>query len=210
MDVTSTHPAPTEQHFRFPRDPGTHERPRRVTPAGTPPFDIVGSRALNISPVRRPNPVVRLWHWRWPVLLGSGLPAALVVFAGATHPAAALVLALSAVAGFVGWPAARRWVMRRFWAVVMPIRLRIAFTEAMLCDRAGRTPRILWSSASADVVRMWLWSPIGLGLDRIRGAHDSITTICWASGFHAEHGDRCRQLVVLVVARTRSDSWWDR
>ncbi|MDN5749151.1 MAG: hypothetical protein L0H64_11635 [Pseudonocardia sp.] len=154
--------------------------------------------------------MARLWHWRWPVLLVPAVPAALVVFAGATHPAAALVLVLSAVAGFVGWPMVRRWAMRRFWAIVMPIRLRIAFAEVMLCDRAGRTPRIFWSSATGDVVRIRLWCPLDLGLDRFRDARDTITTICWASGFHVEQGDQCRQHVVLVLARTRSDSWWDR
>ncbi len=209
MDVTSTHPTQTEQP-RFSGRPNARERHPRAALGSAPPFDVVGARALGISPVRRSHPVVRLWHWRWPVVVGAGVPAALVLFGGATHPAAALALVLAAVVGFVGWPRARRWAMRRFWAVVMPIRLRVAFAEAMLCGRAGRAPMILMSSATGDVVRMWLWCPIDVGLDRIRGEQDMITRICWASGLHVEQGDQCRQLVVLVLARTRSDSWWDR
>lgn len=185
-------------------------RRRCALPTSSTPFDLDAALARDVSPVRSPRLLARLWHWRSVLLLGAGTPAGLLALAESTHPAASVSLVLTAAVGLVGWPAARRWAMRRFWGVLIPHRLRTAFAEAWICNRRGRPPRILWTSSGEGCVMVWLWCPPGLGIDQLLTAHEILTTTCWASDVHVERHELCGQLVVLGVSRVRTDHWWDR
>lgn len=161
------------------------------------PEGLLGALQRAIDPVRRPNPFVLVWRWRYELgLLGAavalwfvGLPAAVWIAIG--------VLAVVALAV----PPVRRRAWLRLRAVVLQHRLRTAFVRARVHTNGGRIPAILWTSPRSHADRVLLFLPAGLTERFVASEADRIAVAC--DGTHAEvipFRDH-RVLVWLVIVR---------
>ncbi|MDL5157807.1 hypothetical protein [Actinomycetospora termitidis] len=127
------------------------------------PEDLLGAIDHAIRPVRRPNPLVLLWRWRYEVLLVAALIALAPWFAGLTPFVVVGLVALATLP--LGIPQVRHLVWLRVRAVVLQHRLRTAFRTARIHTNNGRIPVILWTSPRTLADRVHLFLPGGLTAD---------------------------------------------
>lgn len=165
--------------------------------------NVVGGLEQILVTVKRPNPLVLLWRWRYEVglLLGIGLPvAALVQNVGA----AATIALTSAVALTIGIgltlsPRARQLAVDRAWCVITPHRVRTACAQARIHSRNGRLPFVLLTSRAPHGERVLLWCRAGTSVEDFVAARPLIVAACWASEVRVKPSRRHAQLVILDV-----------
>lgn len=139
------------------------------------------------------------WRWRYELGLGVGSPLGLDALAEATHPIAAICVALTVVTGYVGWPAARHWLHARLWCVLVPHRLRVGMAEAGVTSWSGRLPTVLWTSARPRGVRVLLWCPAGVDVHAFQATRSELAAACWAVEVEVVRHPRFAHIVVLLV-----------
>ncbi len=163
------------------------------------PEDLLGALDRAIRPVRRPNPLVLAYRWRYEIALLVAVFFAVPWFAALSPPVAIGLAALVVLP--LGVPPARRFAWRRLRAIVLQHRLRTAFVRARVTSNAGRIPVILWTSPRSHADRALLFLPAGLTGRLLATEADRVAVAC--DGTHAEvvavrdH----RVLVWLVIVR---------
>ena len=164
------------------------------------PEDLLGALDRAIRPVRRPNPLVVVWRWRYELALLVAAYFAAPWLAGLSTPVAVGTTVLALLP--LGIPPVRRLVWRRLRGIVLQHRLRTAFVRARVHSNAGRIPALLWTSPRSHADRVLLFLPAGLTGRLLASEADRIAVAC--DGTHAEvlpfreHSE----LVWLVVVRT--------
>jgi hypothetical protein len=163
------------------------------------PENLLGALDRALHPVRRPNPLVILWRWRYELALLAALIAAAPWFAGLAIPVAISVVVFAAL--LLAVPPVRRVAWLRARAVVLQHRLRTAFVRARLHTNGGRIPGILWTSPREQADRVLLFLPAGLTERQLADEADRIAVAC--DGTHAEvlHVEGHRVVVWLVIVR---------
>lgn len=114
---------------------------------------------------------------------------------------AGLALGVPALA-LMAWPASRRYVVRRGWAVLTRHRLRAVFVERRIMNYSGNVPLLLWSRPSAIGDRVWMLLRAGIDVVDIEQNTTHIASTCWASDARVTpHRKYCALVVVDVVRR---------
>jgi hypothetical protein len=155
----------------------------------------------DLRPVRRPNVVVLLWRWRWELMLGFGLPAAVIasgIQLGWVWPLAVL--------GVLGGtltvsPAARQWLIAHARCIITAHRIRTGCAQAWIQTRYGKLPIILLTSPRLYGERIYIWCPAGISLEDFEDARDLLRSACWASDIKAMSSRRYSHIVILDVIR---------
>lgn len=93
---------------------------------------------------------------------------------------ATLTLALIGIA-LVAVPVSRRYVVRRFLAVLTRHRLRATLLSCGVVTFDGRLPRLLWSRPTPVGERVWLWLRPGLSIAHLERITDVIAAGCIGS-----------------------------
>jgi hypothetical protein len=145
--------------------------------------------------------VVLLWRWRWELMLGAGLPAAMAIIGiqlGWAWP-----LAVLGVAGgtFTTSPAARRWLAAHARCIITAHRIRTGCAQAWIQTRYGKLPIILLTTPQPDGERVYIWCPAGVSVEDFEGARDLLRSACWASDVNVMASNRYSHIVVLEVIR---------
>jgi hypothetical protein len=155
----------------------------------------------DLRPVRQPNPVVLFWRWRWELLLGVGLPAAVVIIG--TQFGWLWPLAVLGVAGgtFTSSPDARQWLVAHVRCIVTAHRIRTGCAQAWIQTRYGRLPIILLTIPKPYGERSYIWCPAGISLEDFEERRDLLRSACWASDIEVMSSSRYSHIVVLDVIR---------
>jgi hypothetical protein len=155
----------------------------------------------DLTPVRRPNPVVLLWRWRWELLLGVGLPAAVVIMG--TQLGWAWPLSVLGVVGgmFTSSPGARQWLIAHVRCIITAHRIRTGCVQAWIQTRYGRLPIILLTIPKPYGERSYIWCPAGISLEDFEEGRDLLRSACWASDIKVMSSSRYSHVVILDVIR---------
>lgn len=140
--------------------------------------------------VRRPNPVVVLWRWRYELAAAAGLVAAQRRF-GLVWT---VLIGLSMMATIAGTP------LRSYaWCVVTQHRVRTACKHLWLHSRTGRLPMVLWTRPVPGGTRCWLWVRPGVAAEDF--GTERFAAACWSREAEAEPDPRHPQIVRVTVWR---------
>lgn len=102
----------------------------------------------------------------------------------------------------LAWPASRRYVVRRCYAVMTRHRLRATFVERRVMNYTGNLPLLLWARPTPVGERVWVLLRAGIDAFDIERNLSHIASACW--GFDARvtpHRKVCALVVVDVVRR---------
>lgn len=147
---------------------------------------------LATVPVRRANPLVVLWRWRYEIMV-AGL---LGVDLWRVGPLWTVLGGLSGAAVVAATP------LRRFaWCVVVQHRVRTACTHLWLHSRTGRLPMLLWTRPVPGGVRCTLWCRPGVAADDIAAVAGQFAAACWSRSLEVEPDPRRTQIVHLLLGR---------
>lgn len=155
--------------------------------------------ARQLTHVKRPNPVLWLYHWRYEILAAALLPYALVhlfLWLGPLWSPVALVAAFNWV---FYWRAARRYLRGRLRAIVVQHRLRTGFAGARICTMDGRRPAILWTRLVGGDVVVSLFCPAGIGFEQIHARRDLLAAACFAAEIYVDRHPKYAALVTLTI-----------
>lgn len=114
--------------------------------------------------------------------------------------AAGLTVAVPALA-LTAWPASRRYVVHRCYAVMTRHRLRAACVERRIMNYSGNVPLQLWARPTAVGERVWLLLRVGIDVSDLERNLSHIATGCWAADARITAHRKVRALVVLDVIR---------
>lgn len=161
-----------------------------------PAFRIVEGRAAFVA---RPNPLVVAWRWRYEIILATGVPAGVFAVVAAGYAAWLVGTVALVVAVLTTWPGVRQAVRGRFWVVVTQHRIRRGCAEALIVNRRGRLPAVLWTRAVPYGERVWLWCRAGMTASDFEKAGPTLAVACWAAEVRVVRQERAR--VALDVIR---------
>jgi hypothetical protein len=142
--------------------------------------------------LRRPNPVVVLWRWRYEV----GVVAGLALDAWRVGLLWTVLGGLSAVA-IVGCTTLRRYA----WCVVVQHRVRTACKHLWLQSRTGRLPMVLWTRPVPGGVRCTVWCRPGLAAEDFAAVREQFAAACWSRDAEVEPDPRRTQIVHVFLER---------
>jgi hypothetical protein len=154
-----------------------------------------------LSSVKRPNPVVIAWRWRYELALVLGLAGSTFGILQAYGVIWLAAAPTAATAAFGLWPPGRRLLVTRAWCVITPHRLRTGCANAWINSRYGRLPIILLTTAQPFGERVLLWCVAGISAEDIVAAREALIAACWAAEIKVNRSDRHRQLVIVDVIR---------
>ena len=108
-----------------------------------------------LGTVAPPNPLVFCWRWRYELILGIGLPAALIVLDGVPVMLGALAaMEVLAVAALV-WAPTRHLIVRA-WRIITPHRVRVGCAQVWIHSRRDKIPAVLTTRQPfAERVQLW-------------------------------------------------------
>ena len=142
--------------------------------------------------VRRPNPLVVLWRWRYELGVVAGLALDLL----RVGPLWTVLGGLSAVAVVVATP------LRRYaWCVVVQHRIRTACKHLWLHSRTGRLPMLLWTRPVPGGVRCTLWCRPGVAAEDFAAVDERFAAACWSRAAEVEPDPRRTQIVHVFLER---------
>jgi hypothetical protein len=159
--------------------------------------------ARQLAPVKRPNPVLWLYHWRYEILAVTIVPYALVQLFLQLGPVWGVVALVAAFNWVFYWRAARRHVRGRLRAIVVQHRLRTAFTGARICTVDGRRPAILWTRPAGGDVVVSLFCPAGIGFEQLHAGRAALAAACFAAEVYVDRHPKYAALVRLTISTTR-------
>jgi len=174
---------------------------RRRTP------EQISELARELTQVKRPNPILTAYHWRYEIAAVVVIPYLLVQLISGAGLWWSLIILTGLTNMVFYWRAARRFVRGRLRTIVVQHRLRTAFARARVCTLDGRRPAILWTKPRGDDVRVLLFCPAGVGFERIYEQRDLLASACFAGEVFVERHPRFTHLITLDVctARLRRD-----
>lgn len=153
------------------------------------------------STVAPANPFVFAWRWRYELILGIALPAALIVLGGIPVMLGTLA-AMAALAGAaLLWPTARRYLLARLWCVITPHRVRVGCAQAWIHSRRGKIPIVLLTTRQPFGERVHLWCRAGTSAMDFTTALPLLIAACWARDIRVNANQRFAQLITLDVIR---------
>src|SRR5579859_4563237 len=148
-----------------------------------------------LGTVAPPNPLVLFWRWRYELVLGIGLPAALIVLGGLS----VALITLAALSVLVGaallWASARRYLLARAWCVITPHRVRTGCAQAWIHSRDGKLPIVLLTTRQPFGERVYLWCRAGTSAIDFTSASLLLMTACWARDIRVAASRRYPQLI---------------
>jgi hypothetical protein len=158
--------------------------------------------ARQLTHVKRPNPVLWLYHWRYELLAVTLLPYALVNLVLWLGPLWSLVAFAAAFNWVFYWRAARRHVRCRLRSIVVQHRLRTGFAGARICTMDGRRPAILWTRPVDGDVVVSLFCPAGIGFELIHERRHLLAAACFATEVYVDRHPKYAALITLTVCST--------
>lgn len=158
--------------------------------------------ARQLAPVKRPNPLLWLYHWRYEILAVTLLPYVLVTVVLALGLVWSLIALVVAFNWVFYWRAARRHVRGRLRAIVVQHRLRTAFASARICTVDGRRPAILWTRPIDGDIVVSLFCPAGIGFDQIHAGRATLAAACFATEVYVDRHPKYAALITLTVCTT--------
>jgi hypothetical protein len=152
-------------------------------------------------PARRPFPLLLAWYWRYEAILTvavGGIVWALSDLIGGLSTLFVLMVTTTLI-GLV--PSTRDIVVRIFWHIVTPHRVRRGLVEAGIYSRKGRVPEVLRvrSVPSGELVSLWCFA--GTSFAEISQGLGVIGTACYAREMQALADPQYLHLVSLLVVR---------
>jgi hypothetical protein len=142
------------------------------------------------------------WRWRSELLTLALITAALLrlrhVVGDWIRPAAltvAVVLVLALV------PAIRRFLVRRFWCVLVRHRIHRLCWEARLHTRTGRLPLVAWVRPTKVGERAWLICRAGICAEDFEDRVGELRAACYARDTRITRNTQWSQLVTIDVIR---------
>ena len=145
-----------------------------------------------LGTVAPPNPLVLCWRWRYELILGIGLPVALIVLGGIPVMLATLA-ALTVLAGAaLLWAPARRHLIARAWCIITPHRVRVGCAQAWIHSRCGKIPIVLLTTRQPFGERVHLWCRAGTSAIDFTSARLLLMTACWARDIRVTGNERFR------------------
>jgi hypothetical protein len=130
-----------------------------------------------LSTVASPNPLVLFWRWRYELILGIGLPVALIVLYGIPV------------------------MLGRAWCIITPHRVRVGCAQAWIHSRYGKIPIVLLTTRQPFGERVHLWCRAGTSAIDFTSAQLLLSTACWARDVRVNTNERYAQLITLDVIR---------
>jgi hypothetical protein len=162
-----------------------------------------------LGTVRRPNPIVLVWRWRYE----AGLAVAaggIAIITDVAHAAWIPVGLGALIVISLVWTGSRRRLIAWAWFVITPHRVRTACAQAWIHSRSGRIPAVLSTSRQPFGERVRLWCPAGVSLASLVAAREVLAAACWARDVHVTGSPRGAQVVTLdVIRRDPSEGWED-
>ncbi|WP_328646816.1 hypothetical protein OHS58_00825 [Amycolatopsis sp. NBC_00348] len=155
--------------------------------------------ARQLTPVKRPNPFLWAYHWRYEVAAVTLLPYSLVVLFQWLGPLWFAVALAGAFHWVFYWRAGRRYLRGRLRAIVVQHRLRATFARARVCTLDGRRPAILWTRERDGEILVTVFCPAGLEFRQIRDARALIASACFATEVYVDRHPRFASLVTVAV-----------
>lgn len=155
--------------------------------------------ARQLTHVKRPNPVLWLYHWRYELLAVTLLPYSLVVLFQQVGPVWFAITLGAAFNWVFYWRAARRYLRGRLRAIVVQHRLRTAFARARVCTVDGRRPAILWTRHRGGETVATLFCPAGLEFRQIHRAREQLASACGATEVFVDRHPRFANVVTVAV-----------
>ncbi len=152
-------------------------------------------------PVQRPFPLVLAWYWRYEAIALGVLGVVGWCLVTLLGPLLALLVALVTGVFVALAPATRDVVVRVFWHVVTPHRVRRGLVEAGVYSRKRRGPEVLRvrSVAVGEEVTLWCFAGTSFA-DLVRGL-EVIGTACYAKEVQAIRDEPLHRVRLLVVRR---------
>ncbi|GIH74697.1 hypothetical protein [Planobispora longispora] len=169
---------------------------------------VYAGRRAAVIPAVRPGPLTLVWWWRYEIMLAAGLPVAFLWAAGAFGWLPVVLMALGLVASVLVWPTARREVWGRIRCVYTAHRIRSGCVEAIIMNRRGRIPAVLWTVPTRFGERVWLWCRAGTTAADLEGAAGLLASCCLAPVVQVSAHPRYPALVVVDVVRDEK-AWAD-
>jgi hypothetical protein len=147
---------------------------------------------LAAVPVRRPNPAVVLWRWRYEL----GVVAGLTLDAVRVGPLWTVLGGLSGAVVVAATP------LRRYaWCVVLQHRVRTACKHLWLHSRTGRLPMLLWTRPVPGGVRVTLWCRPGVAAEDLAAVREQLAAACWVGAAEVRTDPSRTQIVHVVLVR---------
>ncbi len=142
------------------------------------------------------------WRWRTELTTLTLITAALLrlhyTFGDWIRPAV-LVVAVVLVLAVV--PASRRFLVRRFWCVLVRHRIHRLCWEARLHTRAGRLPLVAWVRPTKVGERAWLVCRAGVCAEDFEDNVGELRAACFARDARITRNHRWSQLVRIDIIR---------
>jgi hypothetical protein len=169
------------------------------------PFELF-NRPQRSLPVRVAGLLVRLRAELLVLALVLGLGVSAWLWLSHRLPVwqAAVALATPAILLGIGigcWGTARRYVVRRVWAVLTRHRLRKVFVECRIMNFSGALPLLLWARPTPVGERVWVGLRAGIDLREIELRLSHIASGCLATDARVAPHRWTAALVVIDVIR---------
>jgi hypothetical protein len=114
---------------------------------------------------------------------------------------AAVLVLVGLVLVVAGWPASRRYVVRRCFAVMTRHRFRATCIERRLMNFSGNVPLLLWCRPTPVGERLWVLLRAGIDAGDIERNLSHAASACWAGDARAAAHRTVSALVVVDVIR---------
>lgn len=167
--------------------------------------DQISELARQLTHVRRPNPVLWLYHWRYELIVLPLLAYGLVELVRGLGLVWSLIALAATFTWVFYWRSARRNLRGRFRAILVQHRLRAAFAQARICTLSGRPPTILWTRPRGDDILVSLFVPAGVGFDHIHPQRELLAAACFATEVYVDRHPQYANLITLSICTPRAE-----
>ena len=116
-------------------------------------------------------------------------------------PLAALALLAVVAGGLVGYPPTRRFLARRWWAVLTRHRLRAVMSERRIMNYSGNLPLLLWSHPTAVGERVLVLLRAGVDVLDFEANLPYLASGCFARTARAQAWKRMTAFVLVDIVR---------
>jgi hypothetical protein len=114
---------------------------------------------------------------------------------------AVLVVLVVLLAGVVGWPPTRRFVVSRLWCTVSRHRVRACLVHCRIANRHGYVPWLLWVRPTKVGERVWLLCRPGISVRDFEDRTTQLAAACWARDARVAAWRRLAAVITVDVIR---------